>query len=86
MSKFVVRKIQIGLNLTLKATAVLKKTSYSSTLQLQERVQQLLGILTPFDFFALVNTDSLNTKDTFINLLIILKKANHLKWSWTLAN
>ena len=60
--------------------------SYSSTLQLQERVQQLLGILTPFEFFEPVITDSFTTKDTFINLLIILKKANHLKWSWTLVN
>ena len=48
-------------------------------LQLQEKVQHLLDILTHFDIIASVNTESLTTGNTFINPVIILKKGESLK-------
>ena len=43
-------------------------------LQLQERVQHLLDILTRFDIILPLNTDSFTTGNTFINPVIKLKK------------
>ena len=72
-SKFDVGKIMPELNLSLKATAIIKKQSATRIpLQLQDSVQHLLDILTHFDIIAPVNTDSLTTGNTFINPVIIL--------------
>ena len=76
-SKFDVGKIKVELNLPLKATAIFKKQIAARiALQLQDRVQHLLDILTHFDIIAPVNTYSLTTGNTFINPVIILKKKN----------
>ena len=50
-----------------------KKRATRIPLQLQERVQQLLDILTQFGIIAPVNTDSLTTGNSFINPVTILK-------------
>ena len=74
-SKFDAGKIKVELNLPLKATAIFnKQRTTRSPLQLQDRVQQLLGILTHFDIIATENTDFLTTGNTFINPVIISKK------------
>ena len=79
-SNFDVGKIRVELNLPLKATAIFKKQRATHMpLQLQDRVQHLLDILTHFDIMAPVNTDSLTTGNTFINPVIILKKGESLK-------
>ena len=66
--------------MSLKATAVIKKRRATRIpLQLQDRVQHLLNILTHFDIIAPVNTDSLTTGNTFINPVIILKTGESLK-------
>ena len=49
-------------------------------LQLQERVKQLLDILTHFDMVAPSNADSLTTENTFFNPVIILKRDNLSKY------
>ena len=55
-------KIKVEQNLPLKATAVFKKQRATRIpLQLQERVQHLLDILTQFGIIAPLNTDSLTT-------------------------
>ena len=65
----------------LKATAVFKKQRATRIpLQLQVRVQHLLDIITHFIIIAFVNTDSLTTGYTFVNLVIILRKAESLKF------
>ena len=70
-----VGKIKVELNLPLKATAVfIKQRATRIPLQLQDRVQNLLDILTHFDILGPVNTESLNTGNTFINPVTILKK------------
>ena len=57
-SKFDVGKIKLELNFLLKATAIFKKQRATRIpLQLQNRVQHLLDILTHFDIIATVNTD-----------------------------
>ena len=48
-------------------------------LQLKDKVQHLLDILTRFDVISPVNTDSLTTGNTFINPVIILKRGESLK-------
>ena len=79
-SKFDVGKIKVELNLPLKATAIFKKQRATRIpLQIQDKVQRLLDILTHFDIIAPVNTDSLTTGYAFINPLIILKKGKSLK-------
>ena len=79
-SKIDVGKVKVELNLPLKATAIFKKQRATRiTLQLQDRVQHLLDILTHFNIIALVNTDSLTTGNTFINPVIMLKKEESLK-------
>ena len=79
-SKFDVGKIKVELDLPLKATAVFKKQRFTrNPLQLQNKVQKLLDILTQFDIIAPVNTDSLNTGNPFISPVIILKKGESLK-------
>ena len=86
-SKFNVGKIKVELNLPLEATAIFKKQRATRIpLQLQDRVQHLLHILTHFDIIVPVNTDSLSTGNTFINPIIILKKQNPKKFSYTLVN
>ena len=78
--KFDVGKIKVQLNLPLKATAIFKeKRATRIPLQLQDRVQHLLDILTHFDIIAPINTDSLTTENTFINPVIIPKKVESLK-------
>ena len=73
-----VGKIKVDLNL--KVTAIFKKQRATRIpLQLQDRVQHLLDILTPFDLISPVNTDSLAPGNTFINPIIILKKGESLK-------
>ena len=65
-SKFDAGMIKVELNLPLKATAIFKKQRATRIqLQLQDRVQHLLDILTHFDIIAPVNTDSLTTGNTF---------------------
>ena len=77
-SKFDVGKIKVEPDLPLKATAILKKQIGTLIqLQLQDRVQHLLGIVTHFDIIAPVNTDFLTTENPFINQVIILKKENY---------
>ena len=79
-SKFDVGKVKVELDLPLKATAVLKKQRATRiTLQLQDKVQHLLDILTQFDIISALNTDSLTTENTFINPVIILKKGESVK-------
>ena len=79
-SKFDVGKIEVKLNLSLKATAVLKKQRATrNPLQLQDPVQHLLDILTHFDIIPPVNTGSFTTGNTFINPVIILRKGESLK-------
>ena len=79
-SKFDGGKILKKLNLPLKATAIFKKQRASRIpLQLQDRVQHLFGILTHFDIIAPVNTDSISTRNTSINPVIILKEGESLK-------
>ena len=80
-SKFAVGKIIVGLNLPLKATDIFQKhTATRIPLQIQDRVQLLLDILTHFDIRAPVNTDSLTTGNTFINPAIFLKKRGISKY------
>ena len=56
-SDFDVGKIEVELNLPLKATAIFKKQRATRILlQLQDRVQHLLDILTHFDIIAPVNS------------------------------
>ena len=75
-----VGKIKEELNLPLKATAVFKKQRATRIpLELQDKVQHLLAILTQFDITSPVNTDSLKTGSTFINPKIILKKGESFK-------
>ena len=75
-------KVKAELHLPLKATSIIKKQrAIRIPLQLQDRVQHLLDIITHFDIIAPVNTDSLTTENTFINLVIILKKGESLKLS-----
>ena len=65
-------KIKVELNLPHKARAIFKKQRATRTpLQLQDRVQHLLDILTHFEIIAPVNTDSLTNGNTFINPVII---------------
>ena len=79
-SKFDVGKIKVELILSLKTTAVFKKQfATQSPLQLQDKVQQLLGILTYFDIIAPVNADSLTTGNIFSNPVIFLENWNSLK-------
>ena len=79
-AKFDVGKVKVELNLPLKARAIFKKQRATRIpLQLQDRVQHLLDILTHIDIIAPVNTDSLTTGNTFINPVIILKKGESLK-------
>ena len=79
-SKFDVGKIKVELNLPLKANAVFKKQRATRIpLQLRDKVQHLLDILTHFDIIAPVNTESLTTGNTFINPVIILRKGELLK-------
>ena len=67
-SKFVVGKIKLELNLPLKARAIfIKQGATRIPLQLQDRVQHILDILTYFGIIAPVKTDSLTTGSTFIN-------------------
>ena len=78
--KFDVGKIKVKLNVFLKASAIFKKQRATRIyVQLQDRVQRLIDILTHFDIIAPVNTDSLTTGNTFINPVMILKKAESLK-------
>ena len=80
ISKFDVAKIKVELNLPLKATAIFKKLGATRIpLQLQDRVQHLLDMLTNFDIIAPVNTGSLTTGNTFIKPVIILKKGESFK-------
>ena len=73
-------KVKVELSLQLEATAIFKKQRATRIpLQLQDRVQHLLDILTHFDLLAPVNTDSLTTGNTFINTFIILKRGESLK-------
>ena len=70
-SKFDVAKFKVQLNRPLKATTVFKKQRDTRiSLQLEEKVQHLLDILTHFDIIAAVNTDSLTTGNTY-------KPSNH---------
>ena len=86
-SKFDVGKVKVELNLPLKATASFKRRIATRIpIQLQDRGQHLLDILTNFKITAPVNTDTLTTGNTFINPLIILKKGNHAKSSHMLVN
>ena len=79
-SKFDIGKIKVELNLTLKATVIFKKQRATRIpLQLQDRVQHLLDILKHFDITASVKADSLTTRNTFINRVIILEKGESLK-------
>ena len=79
-SKFDVGKVKVELNLPLKATAIFKKQRATRIpLQLQDKVQHLLDILTHINIIAPVNTGSLTTRNTFINPVIILKKRESLK-------
>ena len=79
-SKFDVVKIRVELNLPLKATALFKKQKATRIpLQLKDRVQLLIDILTDFDNIASVNRDSLTTGNTLIKPVIILKKGEFLK-------
>ena len=79
-SKFDVGKTKVELKQPLKETAVFKKQRATRMpLQLQERVQHLLDIITHFDIIAPVNTDSLTAGNTFINPVIILKKEIRFK-------
>ena len=72
-SIFDVGKTKDKLNLPLKAIEVFKKQRVTRiTLQLHERVQHLLNILTHFEIIAHVNTDSLTTRNKFIIPVIIL--------------
>ena len=65
-SKFDIGKIEVELNLLLRATAIFKKQRATRIpLQLQDRVRNLLDILTPFDIIAPVKTDSLTTGNAF---------------------
>ena len=76
-SKFDAGKIKVELHLPLEATAVFKKQRATRIpLQLQD---QVLNILTHFEFKAPINTDSLDMGNTFINPVIILKKGESLK-------
>ena len=78
-SKFDVGKVKIELNLPLKATAVFKKQRATRIpLQLQDKVQHFVDILTHFDILSPVNTDSLTTGNTFINPVIILRNGESL--------
>ena len=71
-SKFDVGKVKFGLGLPLKAKAIFKKQRATRIpLQLQDRVQHLLDILTHFDIIAPVITYSLTIGNTFINPVII---------------
>ena len=80
ISKFDVGNNKVELNLPLKVRAIFKKQRDNRIpLQLQDRVQHLLDILTLFDIIEPVNTDSLTTGNTFINPVIILKKGESLK-------
>ena len=80
MSKLDVGNIKIELSLPPKATAIFKKQRASSIpLQLQERVQHLLDILTQFEINPPANTDSLTRGNTIINPVIIPKKGESLK-------
>ena len=59
-SNFDVGKIKVEPNLPLRATTIFKKQGATRTpLQLQDRVQHLLDILTHFDIIAPKNTDFL---------------------------
>ena len=79
-SKFDVGKIKVELNLPLKATAIFKKQRANRILlKLQDRVHQLIDILTHFDIIAAVNTDYFTTGNTFINPVIIVKKGESIK-------
>ena len=79
-SKFDVGKIKVELNLPQKANAIFKKQPATRIpLQLQDKVQHLLDILTHFDIIAPVNTESLTTGNTFINPVITLRKCESLK-------
>ena len=79
-SKFDVGKVKVELNLPLKATAVFKKQRATRIpLQLQEKVQHILDNTKHFDIISPVNTDSLTTRNTFINPVIILKKGESPK-------
>ena len=78
-TKFDAGKIKVELNQPLEPTAVfIKQQATRTPLQLQERVQRLLDILTPFNNIALVNTYFLTTWNTFINPAIILKKGESI--------
>ena len=78
-SKFDVGKIKVKLNLPFKATAIFKKQRATRIpLQLQDKVQHILNILTHFDIMAPVNTDSLTTGNIFINPVIDLRKGESL--------
>ena len=79
-SKIDIGKVKVQLNLPLKATAIFKKQRATRIpLQLQDKVQLLLDMLTHFDITSPVNTDTLSTENTFINPVIILKKRESLK-------
>ena len=79
-SKFDAGKNKVELNLPLRATAIFKKQRATRIpLQIQDRVQHLLDILTHFDIISPVNTHSSTTGNTFINPVIILKKGESLK-------
>ena len=77
---FDVGKIKVEINFPLKATAIFKKQRATRIpLQLQDRVQHLLDILTHFDIIAPVNIDCLTSGILFTNPVIILKKRESLK-------
>ena len=79
-SKIDVGKIEVEINLPLKAAAIFKKQRATRIpLQLQDSVQHFLDFLTHFDIIPPVNTDSLTTGNIFINPVIILKKGESLK-------
>ena len=79
-SKFDVRKIEVELNLRLKATSVFKKQRGTRIpLQLPERVQHLLDLLTQFNKNAHVDLDSLTIGNTFMNPVFMLKIRESLK-------
>ena len=72
-------KVKVELNLPSKAKAVFKKQhSTRKPLQLIERVQHIVDILTHFNISAHVNTDSLGKGNTFINPVIVLKNKQSL--------
>ena len=67
-SKFDVGRIKVELNLPLQLTAIFKKQRVTRIpLQLQDRVQHLLDILTNFDIIGPLSADSLTTGNGFIN-------------------